>query len=59
MEKHGEELKASDGEMERSVFKAVIDLVEVSQLLDLPELLEHLVLSRSVWPYSTVTAHTG
>ena len=43
-----EELKASDGEMERSVLKAVIDLVEVSQLVDLPELLEHRVVEECV-----------
>jgi len=34
--------------MERSVFKAVIDLVDVSQLLDLPELLEHRVVKECV-----------
>ena len=48
MEKPGEKLKASDGEMERSVLKAVIDLVEVSQLVDLPELLEHRVVEECV-----------
>ena len=48
MEKPGEELKASDGEMERSVLKAVIDLVEVSQVVDLPELLEHRVVEECV-----------
>jgi len=36
----GVEYKARAGEMERSALKAVIDLVEVSQLVDLSELFE-------------------
>ena len=43
-EKPGEKLKARAAEMERSALKAVIDLVEVCQLVDLTELMEHLVV---------------
>ncbi len=40
-EKPKEDLKARAAEMEQRALKAVIDLVEVSQLVDLQELLEH------------------
>ena len=53
-----EELNATAAEMERTALKAVINLVEVSQLVDLPQLLEHRV-SRGVWSYSTPTSHSG
>jgi hypothetical protein len=43
-EKPGEELKAKAAEMERSALKSVINLVEVSQLVDLNDLLEHRVV---------------
>lgn len=46
--KPGEEFKARAAEMERSALKAVINLVEVSQLLYLPELLEHRVVEECV-----------
>ena len=39
-----EELNATAAEMERTALKAVINLVEVSQLVDLPQLLEHRVV---------------
>ena len=54
-EKPEEDLKARTAEMEQSALKAVTNMVEVSQLVNLPELLEH----RSVWPYSILMAHTG
>jgi hypothetical protein len=44
----GDDLKARAAEMERSTFNAVIDLVEVSQLVDLPALLEHRVVDECV-----------
>lgn len=47
-EKPGENLKARAAEMERSALKAVIDLVEVSELINLPELLEHRVVEECV-----------
>ena len=43
-----EELKLRAAEMEQSALKAVIDLVEVSQLVNLPELLEHRVVEECV-----------
>ena len=43
-EKQGEVLKAKAAEMEQTAFKAVIDLVEVSKLVELSELLEHRVV---------------
>ena len=43
-EKPREKLKARAAKMERSAPKAVIDLVEVCQLVDLTELLEHRVV---------------
>lgn len=46
--KLGEELKARAAEMEQSALKAVINLVEVSQLVNLPELLEHHVVEECV-----------
>ncbi|KAL7406745.1 hypothetical protein ABVT39_025594 [Epinephelus coioides] len=48
MEKPGQELKVRDAEMEQSALTAVIDLVEVSQLVNLPELLEHCVIEECV-----------
>ena len=39
-----EELTARAAEMERTALKAVINLVDVSQLVDLPQLLEHRVV---------------
>ena len=42
--KSREELNATAAEMERTALKAVINLVEVSQLVDLPQLLEHRVV---------------
>lgn len=48
IEKPGEELKARAAEMERSALKAVINLVEDSQLVKLPELLEHRVVEECV-----------
>ena len=47
-EKAREELKLRTAEMEQSALKAVIDLVEVSQLVNLPELLEHRVIEECV-----------
>ena len=46
--KPGQDLKARAAEIERTALKAVIDLVEVSQLVDLSELLEHRVVEESV-----------
>ena len=43
-EKPGEDLKVRAAEVERSALNAVINLVEVSQLVDLPELFEHRVV---------------
>jgi hypothetical protein len=43
-EKHGEVLTSRAADMERSALKAVIDLVEVSHLVDLAELLENRVV---------------
>ena len=40
----GQELKARAAEMERNALKAVIDLVEVSQVVCLTELLENCVV---------------
>ena len=48
MEKPREVLKARAAEMEQSALKAVIDLVEVSQLVNLPELLKHRVVEECV-----------
>ena len=42
--KPGEELTVRAAEMERTALKAVINLVEVSQPVDLPQLLEHRVV---------------
>ena len=42
--KPGEELTATAAEMEQTALKAVINLVEVSQLVDLPQLVEHRVV---------------
>ena len=47
-EKPAGDLKARAAEMERSALKAVIDLVEVSHLVDLTELLEHRVVEECV-----------
>ena len=47
-EKPGEDLKVRAAEMERSTLNAVINLVEVSQLVDLPELFEHRVVKECV-----------
>ena len=44
--------------MEQSAFKTVIDLVEVSKLVELSELLKHLVVEECV-AYSTPMAPTG
>ena len=52
VEKQGEELKARASDMERSALKAVIELVEVSQLLDLAQ-------SMSAWQYLTQMGPTG
>ena len=52
VEKQGEELKARASDMERSALKAVIELVEVSQLLDLAQ-------SMSAWQYLTQMGSTG
>ena len=46
--KPGEDLKAKAMEMERNALKAVINLVEVSELVDLNELLEHRVVEECV-----------
>ena len=46
--KPGEDLKAKAMEMERDALKAVINLVEVSELVDLNELLEHRVVEECV-----------
>ena len=43
-----EELKLRAAEMEQIALKVVIDLVEVSQLVNLPELLEHRVVEECV-----------
>ena len=58
MEKSGEVLKGKAAEMEQSTFKAVIDLVEVSKLVKLSELLEHRVVEECV-AYSISMAPTG
>ena len=42
--KPGEEVNATAAEMERTAIKAVVTLVEISQLVDLPHLLEHRVV---------------
>ncbi len=47
-EKPKEDLKARTAEMEQSALKAVINMVEVSQLVNLPELLEHCVVEECV-----------
>ena len=47
-EKTKKNLKARTAEMEQQAFKAVINLVEVSQLVDLHELLEHRVVEECV-----------
>ena len=52
--KPGEELTATAVEMGWTALKAVINLVEVSQLVDLPQLLEHRVVEEF-----NPTAHTG
>ena len=59
--KPAEELTTRAAEIERTALKAVINLVEVSQLVDLPQFLEHRGVEEcmvSVWSYSTPTAHT-
>lgn len=43
-----EDLKVRAAEMERSALKAVISLVEESQLVNLPELLQHRVVEECV-----------
>ena len=48
VEQPGKELKERAAEMERSALKAVINLVEDSQLVKLPELLEHRVVEECV-----------
>ena len=48
IEKPGEKLKARTAEMERHALNAVINLVEVSQLVDLTELLEHRIVEECV-----------
>ena len=47
-DKTKEKLKAKAAEMEQTVLKAVIDLVEVSKLVHLPELLEYCVVEECV-----------
>ena len=47
-EKPREELKLRAAEMDQTALKAVIDLVEVSQLVNLPELLEHYIFEECV-----------
>ena len=47
-EKPGEKLKTKAAEMEWSALKGVINLDEVSQLVDLPELLAHRVVEECV-----------
>ena len=46
--KPGQDLRARAAEIKRTALKAVIDLVEVSQLVDLSGLLEHRVVEESV-----------
>ena len=46
--KPGEEPTATAAAMEQTALKAVINLVEVSQLVDLPQLLEHRVVDESM-----------
>ncbi|KAL8590504.1 hypothetical protein ACOMHN_010940 [Nucella lapillus] len=48
MKNSGEVLKVKAVEMEQNALKAVIDLVDVSQLVDLPELLEHRIVEECV-----------
>ncbi len=48
MEKSMEDLKVRAAKMEQNALKAVIDLVEVSQLANLHELLEHRVIEECV-----------
>ena len=43
-----EDLKVRAAEMERTALKALIDLVEVNQLVNLPKLLEHRVVEECV-----------
>lgn len=54
-EKTGVDIKVRAAEMERKAFNAVIDLVEVSELVDLTELLEHRVVEEcvSLFNYNT------
>ena len=47
-DKTKENLKARTAEMEQTALKAVIDLVEVSKLVHLPELFEHRVVEECV-----------
>ena len=54
----GEVLKGKAADMEQSAFKTVIDLVDVSKLVELFELLKHLVVEECV-AYSTPMAPTG
>ncbi len=48
MEKSKEDLKVRAAKMKQNALKAVIDLVEVSQLVNLHELLEHRVIEECV-----------
>jgi len=47
-EESREEITARAAEMERTALKAAINLVEVSQLVDLPQLLEHRVVEKGM-----------
>ena len=46
--KPGEELKATTAEMERIALNAAINLVEINQLVDLPQFVEHRVVEERV-----------
>ena len=44
MKKPGEEINARSAEMERTALVTVINLIEVNQLVDIPQLLGHRVV---------------
>ena len=49
-EKPTEDLKMRATEMEQNALRAIINLVEDSQLVNLSELLDHRVIMMNVWP---------
>ena len=55
--KHGQDLTSRAADMQRSALKAVIDLVEVSHLVDLAELLEHRVVEECMAIFNSNGRH--